>query len=86
MRSSDPLPTELAAAFAAAGARLSPLGDRVIFFNTIGSTSDVALALAVDGDPGVVVVIADEQTAGRGRLGRRWFSPPGSGLYVSTVL
>jgi BirA family biotin operon repressor/biotin-[acetyl-CoA-carboxylase] ligase len=86
MRSSDPLPTELAAAFAAAGARLSPLGDRVIFFNTIGSTSDVALALAVDGDAGGVVVIADEQTAGRGRLGRRWFSPPGSGLYVSTVL
>jgi BirA family biotin operon repressor/biotin-[acetyl-CoA-carboxylase] ligase len=86
MRSSDPLPTELAAAFAAAGARLSPLGDRVIFFNTIGSTSDVALALAADGNAGGVVVIADEQTAGRGRLGRRWFSPPGSGLYVSTVL
>jgi BirA family biotin operon repressor/biotin-[acetyl-CoA-carboxylase] ligase len=86
MRSSDPLPTELAAAFAAAGARRSPLGDRIIFFNTIGSTSDVALALAVDGNAEGVVVIADEQTAGRGRLGRRWFSPPGSGLYVSTVL
>jgi BirA family transcriptional regulator, biotin operon repressor / biotin---[acetyl-CoA-carboxylase] ligase len=86
MRSSDPLPTELAEAFAAAGARLSPLGDRLIFFNTIGSTSDVALALAVGGNAQGAVVIADEQTAGRGRLGRRWFSPPGSGLYVSTVL
>jgi hypothetical protein len=71
MRSSDPLPTELAAAFAAAGARLSPLGDRVIFFNTIGSTSDVALALAGDGNAMGAVVIADEQTARSGRLGRR---------------
>jgi BirA family biotin operon repressor/biotin-[acetyl-CoA-carboxylase] ligase len=86
MRSSDPLPTELAEAFSAAGARLSPLGDRVIFFNTIGSTSDIALALATGGNAEGAVVIADEQTAGRGRLGRRWFSPPGSGLYVSTVL
>lgn len=32
------------------------------------------------------VVIADTQTAGRGRRGREWFSPPGSGLYVSVVL
>ena len=32
------------------------------------------------------MVVADEQTAGRGRRGREWFSPPGSGLYVSTVL
>src|SRR5439155_4982688 len=32
------------------------------------------------------VVLADAQTAGRGRRGREWFSPPGSGLYVSVVL
>ena len=32
------------------------------------------------------MVVADEQTAGRGRRGREWFSPPGSGLYVSIVL
>jgi BirA family biotin operon repressor/biotin-[acetyl-CoA-carboxylase] ligase len=82
----DPLPDGFAEALAAAGDRLSPLGHPVIFFNTIGSTSDVALALAVGGDGAGAVVIADEQTAGRGRLGRRWFSPPGSGLYVSTVL
>jgi BirA family biotin operon repressor/biotin-[acetyl-CoA-carboxylase] ligase len=86
MPSSDPLPTGLAGALAAAAPRLSPLGDRVIFFNTVGSTNDVALALAVDGDSDGAIVIADGQTAGRGRLGRRWFSPPGSGLYVSTVL
>jgi BirA family transcriptional regulator, biotin operon repressor / biotin---[acetyl-CoA-carboxylase] ligase len=86
MPSSDPLPAGFAAALAAAAPRLSPLGDRVIFFHTIGSTNDVALALAVGGDSDGAIVIADGQTAGRGRLGRRWFSPPGSGLYVSTVL
>src|SRR5262249_40520503 len=32
------------------------------------------------------IVVADEQTAGRGRRGRTWFSPPGAGLYVSVVL
>jgi len=33
-----------------------------------------------------LVVVADQQTAGRGRRGHTWFSPPGSGLYVSVVL
>ncbi len=32
------------------------------------------------------VVVADDQSAGRGRRGHTWFSPPGSGLYVSVVL
>jgi len=46
----------------------------------------VEAALAESGDSEGAVVLADEQTAGRGRLGRSWFSPPLSGLYVSTVL
>lgn len=58
----------------------------MLFFPTIGSTNDVALTLAAQGDRVGTVVIADEQTAGRGRRGRTWFSPPGSGLYVSLVL
>ena len=58
----------------------------MIYFTTIGSTNDVAAMLASrDGSEGAVV-IADAQTAGRGRRGRDWFSPPGSGLYVSVVL
>jgi len=48
---------------------------------SVGSTNDVAASLP----PGAVVV-AGEQTAGRGRRGHSWFSPPGSGLYVSVVL
>jgi BirA family biotin operon repressor/biotin-[acetyl-CoA-carboxylase] ligase len=86
MRPSDPLPAGFADALAAARARLSPLGGRVIFFHTVDSTNDVALALAAGGDADGDIVIADRQTAGRGRLGRSWFSPPGSGLYVSIVL
>ena len=84
--SSDPLPPEFAEALAAVRDRLPPLGDRIIFFSTTGSTNDVALDLAARGGHDGAIVIADEQTAGRGRHGRNWFSPPGSGLYVSIVL
>ena len=84
--SGDAVPAELAVAFEAARDRMAPLGGRVVFFNTVGSTNDVALALASDPDAEGTIVVADEQTAGRGRHGRSWFSPPASGLYVSVVL
>jgi BirA family biotin operon repressor/biotin-[acetyl-CoA-carboxylase] ligase len=85
-QTSDPLPAHLAEAFAAVRARLAPIGRRVLFFNKTASTNDIALTLAADADAEGTVVIADEQTSGRGRLGRVWHSPPGSGLYVSIVL
>ena len=47
----------------------------------VASTNDVAAKM-----PEGSVVVADRQTAGRGRRGRTWFSPPGAGLYVSVVL
>jgi BirA family biotin operon repressor/biotin-[acetyl-CoA-carboxylase] ligase len=80
------LPPELAGAVAAAGTRLGRLGRRFEYFATIGSTNDVASERSADGDHEGVVFIADTQTSGRGRRGRTWFSPPGAGLYVSTVL
>jgi BirA family biotin operon repressor/biotin-[acetyl-CoA-carboxylase] ligase len=52
----------------------------------VTSTNDVAAKLAERGAPEGVVVAADAQTAGRGRLGRVWVSPAGAGLYVSLVL
>jgi BirA family transcriptional regulator, biotin operon repressor / biotin---[acetyl-CoA-carboxylase] ligase len=61
--------------------RLGRLGAPFSFFPTIGSTNDAA-ALLAEG----AVVVADQQTAGRGRRGHAWFSPPASGLYVSVVL
>jgi BirA family biotin operon repressor/biotin-[acetyl-CoA-carboxylase] ligase len=83
---SEPLPLDLAEAIEAARDRLNGLGSTFHFFPTIGSTNDVALTLAAQGDRDLAIVIADEQTDGRGRRGRAWFSPPGSGLYVSIVL
>jgi len=54
-------------------------------YDSIGSTNDEALRLARGGAAHGTVVHADEQIAGRGRLARRWQSPPGN-LYVSIVL
>lgn len=51
----------------------------------IGSTNDEARRLAAEGAPHGMVVQANEQTSGRGRLSRSWYSPPGN-LYVSILL
>jgi BirA family biotin operon repressor/biotin-[acetyl-CoA-carboxylase] ligase len=56
------------------------------FFQTIGSTNDEGLAWATEGAKDMSLVVADEQTAGRGRMGRRWLTPPGSALAFSLVL
>jgi BirA family transcriptional regulator, biotin operon repressor / biotin---[acetyl-CoA-carboxylase] ligase len=53
---------------------------------SIGSTSDRALELAERGGRPLTVVIADEQTRGRGRRGAAWHSPPGAGLWMSVVM
>src|SRR5262245_15346846 len=52
------------------------------------STNDLCAALAAEdgGRPEGLLVAADSQTAGRGRLGRAWHSPPGENLYVSLLL
>jgi BirA family transcriptional regulator, biotin operon repressor / biotin---[acetyl-CoA-carboxylase] ligase len=76
----------VAEALARARPRLGAFGAEVHYFPTVGSTNDVALALASAGARTGVVVLADEQSSGRGRRGRTWFSPPGTGLYVSVVL
>jgi BirA family biotin operon repressor/biotin-[acetyl-CoA-carboxylase] ligase len=59
---------------------------RVHWYEEIDSTQRVARELARDGAPEGTVVIAEAQTAGRGRLGRVWHSPPGLNLYCSIVL
>jgi BirA family transcriptional regulator, biotin operon repressor / biotin---[acetyl-CoA-carboxylase] ligase len=51
-----------------------------------GSTNADAADQAREGAPEGFTVVADEQTAGRGRLGRAWTSPPGAGLAMSVVL
>ncbi len=56
------------------------------FFDEIGSTNDQAALLAEGGSPEGTVVIADRQSRGRGQKERKWFSPPGAGIYLSLIL
>src|SRR4051812_16286720 len=65
---------------------MSWLGHRRLELATCTSTSDVALAEARAGAAHGTVVVADAQTAGRGRLGRTWASPPGRHLYLSAIV
>ncbi len=51
----------------------------------VGSTMDVAHAWAASGAPDGALVLADAQTGGRGRAGRPWTSPPGSGVWLTLV-
>jgi BirA family biotin operon repressor/biotin-[acetyl-CoA-carboxylase] ligase len=62
-----------------------PLPFRLAAYETIGSTNDEAKRLARAGEPEGLVICAGQQTAGRGRRGRAWVSPPGN-LYSSTLL
>jgi BirA family biotin operon repressor/biotin-[acetyl-CoA-carboxylase] ligase len=61
------------------------LGD-IKYFDSTGSTNDEALAWAADDADDLSLVIADEQTAGRGRLDRKWFTPKGTALAFSLIL
>jgi BirA family biotin operon repressor/biotin-[acetyl-CoA-carboxylase] ligase len=58
---------------------------RVAAFPEVPSTLDVAHALAADGAPAGTLVLADRQSAGRGRGGRSWSSPPGGGIWLTLV-
>lgn len=55
------------------------------WYDSVPSTMDIATALAAQGAPHGVVVAAHHQTAGRGRRGSTWVSPPGAGLYFSFI-
>ena len=72
------------------GFRGDDLADRlglplVEIFDTIGSTLDVAHDLAARGAAAGTLVLADGQTAGRGRAGRRWRSEPGAGIWLTLI-
>ncbi len=56
------------------------------FFESIGSTNDEALTWASQNAIDLSIVIADEQTSGRGRLRRKWFTPPKASLAFSLIL
>jgi BirA family biotin operon repressor/biotin-[acetyl-CoA-carboxylase] ligase len=62
------------------------LGRRIELFDCLPSTNREAVQLALAEVEHGTVVAADSQTAGRGRLSRTWFSPPGANLYCSIIL
>lgn len=69
-------------------ALVTPYGPwrRLVLKVETGSTNADAVAAAVSGEPEGLVVVAEQQTAGRGRLGRIWTSPPRAGLATSVLL
>ena len=62
------------------------IGRRIHAFRRVHSTNTVAAQLAAGGAPDGTVVVAEEQTHGRGRHGREWFSAAGKGIYLSIII
>ena len=81
-----PVPGDIAEAIERLRERFSAGPPRLLYFPSVTSTNDLASRLADGGAPDGTTVVAELQTAGRGRLGRTWFSPPGAGLYASVVI
>jgi BirA family biotin operon repressor/biotin-[acetyl-CoA-carboxylase] ligase len=65
---------------------MQSLPTSIIRFESLGSTNTEAASWAMQGAAEGLCIVADEQTAGRGRLERRWVSPKGAGLYCSVIL
>ncbi len=64
----------------------TPFARRIHHFFKIDSTNAVAMRLGESGEPHGAIVIAEEQTAGRGRAGRSWASEKSAGIYCSILL
>ncbi len=80
------LTADLDARLGESAARHGAVAGRVRHYRRVGSPKDVTAELADQGAAHGTVVGADAQSAGRGRHGNEWFSPPGTGLYVSVLL
>jgi len=64
----------------------SRIGSRVVFLQETASTNATAFTMATEGAAEGTVIIAEHQTGGKGRLGRKWASPAGVNLYCSIIL
>jgi BirA family transcriptional regulator, biotin operon repressor / biotin---[acetyl-CoA-carboxylase] ligase len=64
----------------------NPLGKRIHHFFKTDSTNAVAMRLGEQGEPHGTLVLAEEQTAGRGRIGHRWHSEKTNGIYMTVLL
>ncbi|MFH1073722.1 MAG: biotin--[acetyl-CoA-carboxylase] ligase [Candidatus Firestonebacteria bacterium] len=80
------VPDKVLAAEIRDGLTTEYIGRELYCFNEAGSTNELAMKLAEGRASEGAVVIAEKQTAGKGRLGRQWISPAGSGLWFSIIL
>ncbi len=80
------IPDILVPSLIEADLRGSAIGHAIIHYFRTDSTNTVAMNLAQEGAKHGTVVVAEEQTAGRGRLGRAWHSEKSSGIYASIIL
>lgn len=67
------------------GLKTKILGRKIVYLSEVGSTNEEAKKLAGEGAPEGIVVIAERQTRGKGRLSRTWVSP-GGGIWLSLIL
>ena len=67
------------------GLKTEFIGQSIVYYSSIGSTNKVLKELAVQGAPEGAMVIANEQTGGRGRLSRKWLAPRSTSLLMSLL-
>ena len=70
----------------AAGLETEEIGRKIYCYDSVDSTNEEAKRQALRGAPNGSLFIAEQQTGGKGRLGRRWLSPAGEGLWFSVLL
>lgn len=80
------IPDSLIASEIKWGLKTKLMGREVISYKKTDSTNDLAYELAEKGAKEGTVVLAEEQSSGKGRHGRRWVSPPNGGAYLSFIL
>ncbi len=80
------MPDSLRAEFVLAELDTEEFGRNYSYFDIVDSTNDVAIRLVEEGMPNGTVVVAESQVAGRGRQGRKWYSPGGKNIYMSVIV
>ncbi|MDF2714001.1 MAG: biotin--[acetyl-CoA-carboxylase] ligase [Paenibacillus sp.] len=80
------IPDRLSAADLLGGLSTRTMGKTIKLFDAVDSTQSIAHKLAEQGAMEGTLVLAEQQTAGRGRMGRSWHSPKGKGVWMSLIL
>lgn len=79
-------PDRLSASEIKRGIRTKTIGKEIRIFDEVGSTNDIAMEMGAKGGENGLVVVAESQSHGKGRMGRTWISPKGVNLYISILL